>query len=69
MYERILLKNLHLKDVNPRICGIRDCEPGQIIGSHRLEDYVLHYFGGSVVIALGMVLHLHNRYIRLERSS
>lgn len=43
MYERILLKNLHLKDVNPRICGIRDCEPGQIIGSHRLEDYVLHY--------------------------
>lgn len=43
MYGRILLKNLHLKDLNPRVCGMRDCIPDQVIPIRRKEMFVLHY--------------------------
>lgn len=55
MYGRILLKNLHLKDLNPRVCGIRACTPGQLIPILRKEFLVLHYVteGKGVEIVAG----------------
>lgn len=43
MVKRFFLQNLQLQDLNPRICGIRDLEPGEILFHHRVVRYVLHY--------------------------
>lgn len=43
MYQRILLNNLHLSDINPVFCGRRACTPGFEI-RHGVRDlYILHY--------------------------
>ena len=43
MYQRILLNNLHLKDLNPIVCGRRFSTPGLVV-HHGIQDiYVLHY--------------------------
>ena len=43
MYQRILLNNLHLSDINPQVCGRRSCAPGFEV-RHGVRDlYVLHY--------------------------
>ena len=43
MYTRILLNNLHLKDLNPRVCGRRNCPPGHQIGPIIRDHYIIHY--------------------------
>ena len=43
MYQRILLNNLNLQDINPRVCGRRACAPGFIVNHCDPELYVLHY--------------------------
>ena len=43
MYQRILLNNLHLTDLNPIVCGRRYAMPGLVV-HHGVQDlYVLHY--------------------------
>lgn len=43
MFKPILLENRQLKDINPRVCGIHRCEPGEITPRHHIQRYVLHY--------------------------
>ena len=43
MYQRILLNNLHLSDINPLVCGRRSCEPGFEVNHGVRDHYVLHY--------------------------
>lgn len=43
MYERYLLKNIHLKDVNIRVCGIRSYEPGEVWPRRFVQQYHLRY--------------------------
>lgn len=42
IYE-IILENLHLHDLNPRICGMEKCAPGHAFGPAVREYYLLHY--------------------------
>lgn len=50
MYKRIVMKDLHLKDVNPRVCGMRDCEPGFTVGPNIRDHWIVHYvFAGKGV--------------------
>lgn len=42
MYE-LLLNNLHLEDINPRICGSQTCAPGHSFGPAIREYHLLHY--------------------------
>lgn len=43
MYRRILLKNLQLSDINPRVCGIKSYDFGDITPLHHIQRQVLHY--------------------------
>ena len=43
MIKRVILKNLGLKDLQPRVYGIKDFEPGESVFNRRIEGYVLHY--------------------------
>jgi len=43
MFHPVFLRNLQLTDLNPRICGIHNCEPGEIYPWHHIERHVLHY--------------------------
>lgn len=43
MFKRILLKNLRLTDLNPRVCGMRQCPPGGMVPCHSVQYQVLHY--------------------------
>lgn len=43
MFKRIILKDLRLSDLNPRICGYKNYEPGEEVGNRRIQGYVLHY--------------------------
>lgn len=47
MFKRIIFKKLHLSDINPRICGLKDYEPGESVSNRRIERYVLHYVTGG----------------------
>jgi len=41
MYERYLLKNIHLKDVNVKVCGMRSYEPGQVNDRRFVQHSIL----------------------------
>lgn len=43
MFQPILLEDRHLKDINPRVCGVHKCDPGEITPRHHIQRYVLHY--------------------------
>ncbi len=43
MYHRVLLNNLHMKDLNPRVCGRRSCTPGYEVPAAVRDHFVLHY--------------------------
>ena len=43
MYKRQVMKNLHLQDINPRVCGMRDCSPGFTVGPNIRDHWILHY--------------------------
>lgn len=43
MYKRILLKNLHLNDINPRVCGIKSYVSDDFSPLHHIQRQVLHY--------------------------
>ena len=43
MLKRILLNNLSLTDINPQVCGIHACQPGEITPRHHIQRRVLHY--------------------------
>jgi len=43
MYERYLLKNIHLKDVNVKVCGMRSYEPGQVNDRRFVQHSILRY--------------------------
>ena len=43
MLKRILLNNLSLNDINPRVCGIHVCQPDEITPRHHIQRRVLHY--------------------------
>ena len=43
MYKRLVMKNLHLQDVNPRVCGLRDCTPGFTVGPNIRDHWILHF--------------------------
>ena len=43
MYKRVILKNLGLQDLNPRVCGVKDYEPGEMVHNRRIAGIVLHY--------------------------
>ncbi|MBQ3000779.1 MAG: AraC family transcriptional regulator [Oscillospiraceae bacterium] len=43
MYQRILLNNLNLSDINPRVCGRRACIPSFVVNHCDPDLYVLHY--------------------------
>lgn len=55
MYKRILLKNLQLTDINPRVCGIQKYAPGAVTPQHHIQRHVLHYVteGRGVYLANG----------------
>ena len=43
MLQPFFLKNLQLSDINPRVCGINRCAPGEVYPLHYIQRYVLHY--------------------------
>ncbi|MBQ6797995.1 MAG: AraC family transcriptional regulator [Oscillospiraceae bacterium] len=43
MLRPFFLRNLELNDINPRICGISSCDPGEIFPWHYIDRHVLHY--------------------------
>lgn len=43
MFKPILLEDRHLQDINPRVCGIHKCQPGEVTPWHHIQRYVLHY--------------------------
>lgn len=43
MYKRQVMKNLHLQDINPRVCGMRDCASGFTVGPNIRDHWILHY--------------------------
>lgn len=43
MTKRILLKDLHLLDINPRVCGTKSYIPGDYAPFHHIQRHVLHY--------------------------
>lgn len=43
MLQPFFLKNLQLADINPRVCGINRCCPGEVYPMHYIQRYVLHY--------------------------
>ena len=43
MLQPFFLKNLQLSDINPRVCGINHCSPGEVYPLHYIQRYVLHY--------------------------
>lgn len=43
MFKRVILKNLGLQDLNPRVCGTKDFEPGEMVYTRRIAGHVLHY--------------------------
>ena len=71
MYQRILLNNLHLSDINPRVCGKRTCTPGLEI-YHGVQDlYVLHYVtkGNGTYVTGNKSFSLHAGEIFLVHPS
>ena len=43
MLQPFFLKNPQLSDMNPRICGISSCDPGEVFPWHYIDRHVLHY--------------------------
>ena len=43
MYKRILLNNIHLVDMIPRVCGVKSYESRQYMPLHHIQHHVLHY--------------------------
>ena len=43
MFKRVILKNLGLQDLNPKVYGIKDFEAGEVIHNRRIAGNVLHY--------------------------
>ena len=43
MFKRVILKNLGLQDLNPRVYGIKDFAPGEVLHNRHIAGYVLHY--------------------------
>jgi len=55
LYRPILLRNLELDDIDPRVCGIHACKPGEVYPTHRIERHVLHFVtqGQGIYVADG----------------
>lgn len=47
MYRRVLLHNLHLTDLNPRIFGTKSYTSEDFIPPHHIQRHVLHYVTGG----------------------
>lgn len=48
MLKYFLITNKHLKDINPRECGMEDCVPEYKVGPMARDYYLLHYvFSGK----------------------
>ena len=43
MEKRVLLKNLQLIDINPRVCGTKSYEQRDYFPPHHIQRHVLHY--------------------------
>lgn len=43
MLKRVILKNLGLQDLKPRVYGIKDFESGETLHNRRIAGHVLHY--------------------------
>ena len=43
MLTRYLLKDMGLRDMDPRVCGIHNCGPGETMPRHHIQRFVIHY--------------------------
>ena len=70
MLQPFFLKNLQLSDINPRICGVNHCLPGEVYPLHYIQRYVLHYVtsGSGHYRMNGKTFSVHSGDIFVSRA-